>query len=74
VPTTLSFFTFVGFAFEEYRASSVIDMIVVIWFIFNISLYVAARLFLLVEIFRTLLFLPPSAYVSTWAANVPHVA
>lgn len=37
-------------------------------------LYIAARLFLLVEIFRTLLFLPPSAYVATWAANVPHIA
>jgi len=39
-----------------------------------VLLYIPARLFLLVEIFRTLLFLPPSAYVSTWAANVPHIA
>jgi hypothetical protein len=39
-----------------------------------IVLYVVARLYLLVEIFRTLFFLPPSAYVSTWATNVPHVA
>jgi hypothetical protein len=37
-------------------------------------LYVVARLYLLVEIFRTLFFLLPSAYVSTWATNVPHVA
>jgi len=36
-------------------------------------LYVAARLFILVEVFRTLLFLPPGAYVSTWASYVPHV-
>jgi hypothetical protein len=36
--------------------------------------YVAARLFMLVEIFRTLLYLPPDAYISTWASNVPHVA
>ena len=36
------------------------------------SLYTAARLFLLVETFRTLLFLPPDAYVATWAKNVPH--
>jgi len=35
-------------------------------------LYIIARLFLLVEVFRTLCFLPPSAYVATWAANVPH--
>ncbi|KAE9381125.1 hypothetical protein N431DRAFT_476026 [Stipitochalara longipes BDJ] len=37
-------------------------------------MYFASRLFLLIEIFRTLFFLPPSAYVATWAANVPHVA
>ena len=37
-------------------------------------LYIVARLFLLVEIFRTLCFLPPDAYLSTWATNVPHVA
>jgi hypothetical protein len=38
-------------------------------------IYVVARLFMLVETFRTLFFLPPSAYVATWASsNVPHVA
>jgi hypothetical protein len=37
-------------------------------------LYIAARLFVLVEIFRTLLYLPPGAYISTWASNVPHVS
>ncbi|KAF8860663.1 hypothetical protein BDZ45DRAFT_304592 [Acephala macrosclerotiorum] len=36
--------------------------------------YIAARLFLLVEIFRTLCFLPPSAYMATWTTNIPHVA
>jgi hypothetical protein len=36
--------------------------------------YAVARLILLVEIFRTLCFLPPDAYISTWASNVPHVA
>ena len=36
-------------------------------------LYVMARLFLLVEIFRTLYFLPPDAYISTWTTNIPHV-
>ena len=40
----------------------------------SLMLYVVARLYLLVEIFRTLFFLPPSAYISTWATNVPHVA
>ncbi|CZR67416.1 uncharacterized protein PAC_17315 [Phialocephala subalpina] len=36
--------------------------------------YLLARLYLLVEIFRTLCFLPESAYIATWATNVPHVA
>jgi hypothetical protein len=36
-------------------------------------LYIAARLLLLVEIFRTLCFLPPDAYISTWTTNIPHV-
>ena len=40
----------------------------------SLILYVVARLYLLVEIFRTLFFLPPSAYISTWATNIPHVA
>ena len=40
----------------------------------SLILYVVARLYLLIEIFRTLFFLPPSAYISTWATNVPHVA
>jgi len=37
-------------------------------------LYVLARLFLIVEMFRTLCFLPPDAYMSTWATNIPHLA
>ena len=37
-------------------------------------LYLMARLFLLVEVFRTLYFLPHRAYLSTWATNIPHVS
>ncbi|KAE9367249.1 hypothetical protein N431DRAFT_516178 [Stipitochalara longipes BDJ] len=37
-------------------------------------LYLVGRLILLVEIFRTLLFLPPHAFVATSASNIPHVA
>ncbi|OBT46946.1 hypothetical protein VE00_02496 [Pseudogymnoascus sp. WSF 3629] len=33
--------------------------------------YVLARLFLIAEMFRTLFFLPPSAYIATWTANAP---
>ena len=38
------------------------------------TLYVTARLFLIVELFRCLFFLPPSAFVATWASNIPHVS
>jgi len=37
-------------------------------------IYIAARLFTLVEIFRTLLYLPLDAYISIWALNIPHVS
>ncbi|KFZ19144.1 hypothetical protein V502_03814 [Pseudogymnoascus sp. VKM F-4520 (FW-2644)] len=33
--------------------------------------YVLGRLFLIVEMFRTLFFLPPSAYIATWTSSVP---
>jgi hypothetical protein len=36
--------------------------------------FVVARIFLLVESFRTLYFLPPDAFSSTWAANIPHIS
>ena len=34
--------------------------------------YVLARLFLMVEIFRSLLFLPPEAFIDTWSGSFPH--
>ncbi|KAL7923091.1 hypothetical protein ACQKWADRAFT_326357 [Trichoderma austrokoningii] len=37
-------------------------------------LYSVARLFIIVEMFRMLLFLPPGSFISTWASSVPHVA
>jgi len=37
-------------------------------------LYIVGRFVLLVEIFRTLLFLPPDAFVTTSASNIPHVS
>lgn len=38
------------------------------------GLYVIARLVLLVEIFRTLFYLPEDAYITTWASNIPHIS
>jgi hypothetical protein len=34
--------------------------------------YILARLLMSVEILRTLLYLPPDAFVETWASNIPH--
>jgi hypothetical protein len=34
--------------------------------------YVLARLFLVFEMFRSLLFLPPEAFVDTWSDSLPH--
>jgi hypothetical protein len=33
---------------------------------------VIARLFIIVEVFRSLYYLPPENYVNTWATNIPH--
>jgi hypothetical protein len=37
-------------------------------------LYIIARLFLIVELFQCLFFLPPSAFVATWVSSIPHVS
>jgi hypothetical protein len=42
--------------------------------IFLTASYIIGRLILLVEIFRTLFFLPPSAFIATSASNIPHVS
>ena len=34
--------------------------------------YVVARLFILVEVFRTLFYLPPEAFIETWSGVFPH--
>jgi len=36
-------------------------------------LYVSARIYLLVGMFRSLFYLPPEAFVSTWSSSIPHV-
>ncbi|OJJ78182.1 hypothetical protein ASPBRDRAFT_202997 [Aspergillus brasiliensis CBS 101740] len=35
--------------------------------------YVVARLFIIVEMFRTLAFLPTRAYVATWSSEIPNI-
>ncbi|KAF8854751.1 hypothetical protein BDZ45DRAFT_805561 [Acephala macrosclerotiorum] len=41
--------------------------------LFMIGLYVVARIFLVVEMFRSLLFSPPGVFVSTWSEGTPHI-
>jgi hypothetical protein len=36
-------------------------------------IYLAARLFIMVEIFRSLFFLPPDAFIDTWSSSFPHL-
>jgi hypothetical protein len=35
--------------------------------------YILARLFLWIEVFRTLCFLPSGAFVDTWSGSFPHI-
>jgi hypothetical protein len=37
-----------------------------------IAVYIIARLFIMVEIFRSLLYLPPEAFADTWSGSFPH--
>ena len=36
--------------------------------------YLIARLYIIVEVFRCLCYLPPEAFLTTWAASVPHLS
>ena len=38
-----------------------------------VVLYIVARLYIMVELFRSLLFLDPKAFASTWSSNIPHI-
>lgn len=35
--------------------------------------YIVARLYIFVEVFRSLAFLPPTAFVTTWTQSVPNL-
>jgi hypothetical protein len=53
---------------------SLLGVIITLWgFVFGMF-YILARLYLLVETFRTLVFLPPDAFISTWVSNIPNVS
>jgi hypothetical protein len=67
---------FIGVLLQSFETAS---SLLTIFFVSVIGIlicfgYVLARLFMIVETFRALFFLPPSAYIATWASNVPHIA
>ncbi|KAH8751560.1 hypothetical protein BGZ57DRAFT_774831 [Hyaloscypha finlandica] len=47
----------------------ILSLVLVVVFIVP---YVLARLFLMFEIFRSLFFLPPDAFIDTWSGSFPH--
>ena len=51
------------------RLRHVVGFILVVVFL---TPYILARLFLTVELFRTLFFLPPEAFIDTWSGSFPH--
>ena len=72
---SLWFWFFDGFLRIPTRASNNINNILDLrdWGVMSMTyLYVAARLFILVEVFRTLFYLPPDAFTSTWTSSIPH--
>jgi len=62
----------IGITFEMFF-EEISSKISKIFFPLSTFLYIIARLYLLVEIFRTLCFLPSDAYIATWATNIPHL-
>ncbi|PNP50196.1 hypothetical protein THARTR1_09185 [Trichoderma harzianum] len=64
-------------SFEEALGETIGNLLLGLCLLFMIVLptilYILARLFIVVEMFRTLCFLPPESYVSTWTSNIPHI-
>ncbi|MCJ1229931.1 hypothetical protein MMC12_006602 [Toensbergia leucococca] len=72
---TLIFFllSLVDFHVKDGILKRLVNFIVFSFYVVSIAAYVLARLYLMVEIFRSLFFLPPEAFVTTWSAGIPHV-
>jgi hypothetical protein len=70
----LTFFGIVSLLYILNQGDTAPRVVLLLIIALPLVLYIVARLFLIVEIFRTLCFLPPSAYIATWATNVPHMA
>jgi len=62
----------VKYVFGSRRAKNTVDTIFDYLLAATVIIYTLARLALIVEMFRCLLYLPPDAYLKTWASNIPH--
>lgn len=58
---------------ESHRRLSLLIVMVVLVMDSSAIIYGLARLFIMVEAFRSLCFLPAQAFVSTRTTNVPHI-
>lgn len=68
----LGLWLFLNRSYEEKRGSPAVRLAVASICILVLTTYILARLFLMVEIFRSLFFLPPEAFIETWSGNFPH--
>ncbi|RAH63554.1 hypothetical protein BO85DRAFT_444801 [Aspergillus piperis CBS 112811] len=51
----------------------VLFVLLIILGVVGMLAYIVARLFIVVEMFRTLAFLPPDAYIATWSSEIPNI-
>jgi hypothetical protein len=61
-------------AMEFERLPPLMIIIIIFLVYFFVFFFCLARIFLLVEAFRSTYYLPPSSYIATWANNMPHLA
>ncbi|KAJ5210344.1 hypothetical protein N7491_010150 [Penicillium cf. griseofulvum] len=51
----------------------ILELMERIFMVLIVVVFILARLFITVEVVRSLAFLPPGAFIGTWTANIPHV-
>jgi hypothetical protein len=57
---------------RPHQKNSLIGIQIIVMFF--VVLYALIRLFIIAEVIRSLFYLPPMVFASTWASSVPHVA
>jgi hypothetical protein len=70
---TMPIFVLLGVIVGMFGDAWYTDVLLTWVFAILTAVLIAARLFILVEVVRSLAFQPPETFRTTWAANVPHV-